>query len=103
MEYAVYPADLKARTCTKAPAMAQVYSWTGFYVGVNGGYGWKDPSVAYTSNDFLVSASFLGSRTPVPFFFLGPFATYNFAATPTQASWTDRTPFKSELVSWSGI
>ena len=35
-------ADLPARTYTKAPApayVAAVYDWTGFYVGVNGGWG----------------------------------------------------------------
>jgi outer membrane immunogenic protein len=33
-------ADLAARPYTKAPVMASVYNWTGFYVGANVGYGW---------------------------------------------------------------
>jgi outer membrane immunogenic protein len=32
-------ADLAARPYTKAPVMAAVYDWTGFYVGVNAGVG----------------------------------------------------------------
>jgi outer membrane immunogenic protein len=32
-------ADLAARPYTKAPALAAVYDWTGFYVGVNAGVG----------------------------------------------------------------
>lgn len=32
-------ADLPARMYTKAPMMAAVYDWTGFYFGVNAGYG----------------------------------------------------------------
>jgi outer membrane immunogenic protein len=46
-------ADLPARTYTKSPAMVAepVYGWTGFYIGVNGGYGWKDPTVSYAPND----------------------------------------------------
>jgi len=35
-------ADLPARMATKAPAYVQVYNWTGFYVGIHGGYGWGD-------------------------------------------------------------
>jgi outer membrane immunogenic protein len=36
-------ADLAARPYTKAPAAAAtVYNWTGFYIGINGGYGWND-------------------------------------------------------------
>ena len=33
-------ADLAARPYTKAPPMiAAVYDWSGFYIGVNGGWG----------------------------------------------------------------
>src|SRR5258708_21953901 len=32
-------ADLPARTYSKAPAMAPVYNWTGFYIFGGGGYG----------------------------------------------------------------
>jgi outer membrane immunogenic protein len=34
-------ADLAPRPYTKAPVIAEpVYGWTGFYVGINGGYSW---------------------------------------------------------------
>lgn len=33
-------ADLPVRPYTKAPAPPAVQNWTGFYVGLNGGYGW---------------------------------------------------------------
>jgi outer membrane immunogenic protein len=33
-------ADLPTKTYVPAPVVAQVYNWTGFYVGANGGYGW---------------------------------------------------------------
>jgi outer membrane immunogenic protein len=33
-----FAADLPARVYTKAPPVAAVYNWTGFYVGVNGSY-----------------------------------------------------------------
>ncbi|MDQ8728845.1 outer membrane beta-barrel protein [Bradyrhizobium sp. LHD-71] len=36
-------ADLGARYPVKAPPMVEpVWNWTGFYVGINGGYGWGD-------------------------------------------------------------
>ncbi|MBI3699613.1 MAG: porin family protein [Afipia sp.] len=46
-------ADLKARTYTKAPPIAPAYSWTGFYAGVNVGYGFNDPTVSYVAGDPL--------------------------------------------------
>jgi outer membrane immunogenic protein len=33
-------ADLAARPYTKAPVLAPVYNWTGFYIGGNAGYSW---------------------------------------------------------------
>ena len=46
-----------------APApMVAVFNWTGFYVGVNGGYGWGG------SRDVIVTETFNGVLTPV-----GPF------------------------------
>ena len=33
-------ADLAARPYTKAPVMAPIYDWTGFYIGGNVGYSW---------------------------------------------------------------
>ena len=33
-------ADLAARPYTKAPAIVEVYNWTGFYIGGNAGYSW---------------------------------------------------------------
>jgi outer membrane immunogenic protein len=35
----VLAADLPARAYTKAPVMMTAYNWTGFYLGVNAGYG----------------------------------------------------------------
>src|SRR5947209_1610995 len=37
---------LKAR-----PAPVPVYSWTGFYGGINGGYGWSDRTITFTPGD----------------------------------------------------
>ena len=44
-------ADLPTKAYVPAPVMAQVYNWTGFYVGVNGGYGWgtQDPLTLFSN------------------------------------------------------
>ena len=43
-------ADLKPRPMyTKAPVAAPVYSWTGFYLGLNGGYSWGRSSTDFSS------------------------------------------------------
>jgi outer membrane immunogenic protein len=39
MSAPVSAADMAARPYTKAPAIAAVYDWSGFYIGANGGWG----------------------------------------------------------------
>ncbi len=55
-------ADLSRRyepVVTKAPIMAQVYNWTGFYIGVNGGGGWGRSDWTQTGN-FDLSGGLVG-------------------------------------------
>ena len=44
-------ADLPMQSYKSAPVVTQVYNWTGFYVGVNGGYGWgtQDPLTLFSN------------------------------------------------------
>src|SRR5216684_1196078 len=60
-------ADLGARSYTKAPALAPVSNWSGFYVGGNLGYGWgngnTDFSFLPTPADFETDNTTLGART----------------------------------------
>jgi outer membrane immunogenic protein len=44
-----YAADLGARPYTKAPMMAPVSTWTGFYTGFNVGYGWGSGNDTFTA------------------------------------------------------
>ena len=47
-------ADLAARPYTKAPvAMASVYNWTGFYLGLVGGGAWEDSSSPRMQGGFV--------------------------------------------------
>lgn len=41
-------ADLAARSYTKAPMVAPVSNWSGFYVGGNLGYGWGDENTDFS-------------------------------------------------------
>jgi outer membrane immunogenic protein len=64
-------ADLPARTYTKAPVVAPAYSWTGFYVGANAGYGWQnDPTVSFSGNDSVATGftcgGLFGGTCPLP-------------------------------------
>src|ERR1700716_244563 len=50
-------ADLPARTYTKAPVVIpMVYSWTGFYIGGNAGYGWENTRTDYDYTSSPASA-----------------------------------------------
>lgn len=44
-------ADMPTKAPVPAPVVAQVYNWTGLYVGVNGGYGWgqQDPLTLFSN------------------------------------------------------
>jgi outer membrane immunogenic protein len=60
-----------ADVAVKAPPapVASAYSWTGFYVGANGGYGWGDPTVSFSPNDLVAASLFdgtLGGTSPGP-------------------------------------
>jgi outer membrane immunogenic protein len=46
-----FAADLPARTYTKASVAGPAYNWSGFYFGANAGYGFKDRTVNYSSNN----------------------------------------------------
>jgi outer membrane immunogenic protein len=53
-----FPADMAIKA--PAPASAPIYSWTGFYFGFNGGWGWSRNNVDFTGdgqnnagNDFI--------------------------------------------------
>ena len=51
-------ADLPAEPAYKtAPLIVPVYDWTGFYVGVNGGYSWGNSANTYTITGFAPVSS----------------------------------------------
>jgi len=57
-------ADLPVKAPPPSPPPAPVYTWTGFYVGLNAGYGWG------TSNDATTTTASLADG-PAQFFSLG--------------------------------
>jgi outer membrane immunogenic protein len=46
-----------APSYAKAPMAAPIYNWTGFYIGVNGGYGWNDSQDVAISGSPLITIS----------------------------------------------
>jgi len=54
-------ADMPAKVpmYTKAPMAAPAYSWTGFYVGVNAGYGWGNQAVNVSGDPNVIQPTFL--------------------------------------------
>lgn len=61
-----FAADLPMQTYKSPPVVAQVYNWTGMYIGVNGGYGWgnQDPlnliSGQFDRSSFGISGGMVG-------------------------------------------
>jgi outer membrane immunogenic protein len=53
-----FAADMAVKAPPPPPAPAT--TWTGFYVGGNGGWGGKDPKVTFTPNDVLLAATTCG-------------------------------------------
>ena len=47
-----FAADLGARPIYKAPALAPVFSWTGWYIGGNAGFGWGENTNATVFTDY---------------------------------------------------
>lgn len=67
---AAQAADIAARPTIKAPPLAPAYNWTGFYAGVNAGYGFGDQTVGFAGGDPLIRAftagTGFGTGTPIP-------------------------------------
>jgi outer membrane immunogenic protein len=45
-------ADIPVKPIYKAPVMAPVSNWYGFYIGAHGGYGWGNDGINYTPDAF---------------------------------------------------
>lgn len=80
-------ADLPARTYSKAPIVSPAYNWSGFYVGLQGGYAWQ----ADTTN-----ATAAGGFGDLKGGFVGGTIGYNFMASPNwllgieaEGAWAD--------------
>src|ERR1700712_3750728 len=56
-------ADLAARPYKAAPvAMPMMYDWSGFYIGLNGGYGWSNQCLDFAAVGPLGGAFAEGCR-----------------------------------------
>lgn len=56
------PPPAPAPMYTKAPP--PTYSWTGFYLGLNAGYGWGDNSTSFTGDPFFFGPLIAGGYVP---------------------------------------
>ena len=63
-------ADIPARMPTKAPVMVRGYNWSGWYIGIQGGYGWgrssfTDTGTGVSTGDFDVDGGLVGGTLGV--------------------------------------
>ena len=64
-----WSSPVRRRSLPAAAAPPPAFDWSGFYIGVNAGYGASSPSVSYTPNDanaFHGSCSLLNAATCPP-------------------------------------
>lgn len=61
---ATQAADMAAAPYTKAPPLAPAYNWTGFYAGLNVGYGWGDQTVGFAAGDPFIQELTSGPGFP---------------------------------------
>jgi outer membrane immunogenic protein len=68
---------LAADMAVKAPPSppAPVFSWTGFYVGANGGFAWDRQTISFAPNDPISNALFSGILGSTPPGAISPTAT----------------------------
>ena len=83
-------ADLPVRPYAKAPAIASVYNWTGFYVGGNAGWIWNKSGATITPGNGAAQTFFTPTIDVAPFlplssnaFIGGGQAGYNWQVDPT--------------------
>jgi outer membrane immunogenic protein len=55
-----FAADVPVKAPVYKAAPPTMYNWSGFYIGGNAGYAWHDPTVTFTPNDSLVTATTCG-------------------------------------------
>ena len=59
-----FAADMAARVYKAPPPVAPMFSWTGFYVGLNGGYGWGHDPVSFSAANAAGVPYFAGGAVP---------------------------------------
>jgi outer membrane immunogenic protein len=73
-------ADMPVRVA--APAVAPVYSWSGFYVGGHLGWGWEDSKTTVVNTGALFPAGFVFDSTRSDGFIAGGQAGFNYQVGP---------------------